>query len=97
MRKVYDRIVDMRGNLITVNAEKVGLGEIARIHKSNGQSTFASVLRFDEDLVTLQVFENTRKCERLPIAAYRPDIPFWDSKEKYQSRKKGQLHHECVR
>lgn len=60
MRKVYDRIIDMRGNLITVAAEGVRLGEVARIHKSNGTTTYASVLRFDDDLVTLQVFENTR-------------------------------------
>ena len=60
MRKIYDRIIDMRGNLITVAAEGVSLGEVARIEKRNGSSTFASVLRFDEDLVTLQVFENTR-------------------------------------
>lgn len=60
MRKVYDRIIDMRGNLITVAADGVSLGEVARIHKSNGTSTYASVLRFDDDLVTLQVFEATR-------------------------------------
>jgi len=60
MRKVYDRIIDMRGNLITVAAEGISLGEVAQIQKCNGTSTFASVLRFDEDLVTLQVFENTR-------------------------------------
>lgn len=60
MRKVYDRIIDMRGNLITVAAEGVSLGEVARIQKRNGTSTYGSVLRFDEDLVTLQVFENTR-------------------------------------
>jgi len=60
MRKIYDRIIDMRGNLITVAAEGVALGEVARIQKGDGTSTFASVLRFDEDLVTLQVFENTR-------------------------------------
>lgn len=60
MRKVYDRIIDMRGNLITVAAEGVSLGEVARIYKKNGTSTLASVLRFDDDLVTLQVFENTR-------------------------------------
>ena len=60
MRKVYDRIIDMRGNLIAVAAEGVSLGEVARIEKRNGSSTYASVLRFDEDLVTLQVFENTR-------------------------------------
>ncbi len=60
MRKVYDRILDMRGNLITVAAEGVCLGEMAAVHRANGTSTLASVLRFDEDLVTLQVFENTR-------------------------------------
>lgn len=60
MKKVYDRIIDMRGNLITVAAEGISLGEVARIKKRNGTSTYASVLRFDGDLVTLQVFENTR-------------------------------------
>jgi V/A-type H+/Na+-transporting ATPase subunit B len=60
MEVVYDRIIDMRGNLISVAAEGISLGELALIHKSNGEKTFASVLRFDDDLVTLQVFENTR-------------------------------------
>lgn len=60
MRKVYDRILDMRGNLITVQAERVQLGELAKIEKKKGTSTYASVLRFEEDLVTLQVFESTR-------------------------------------
>jgi V/A-type H+-transporting ATPase subunit B len=60
MRKLYDRIIDMRGNLITVSAEGVAMGEVARIHKGNGTTTLASVLRFEDDLVTLQVFENTR-------------------------------------
>ena len=50
----------MRGNLITVSAEGVRLGELARIYKANGTVTYASVLRFDDDLVTCQVFENTR-------------------------------------
>jgi V/A-type H+/Na+-transporting ATPase subunit B len=60
MKKMYDRIVDMRGNLITVIAENVSLGEMARVHKQNGRSTYASVLRIDGDVVTLQCFENTR-------------------------------------
>jgi V/A-type H+-transporting ATPase subunit B len=50
----------MRGNLLTVIAENVTLGEMARIHKHNGESTYASVLRIDGDKVTLQAFENTR-------------------------------------
>lgn len=57
---VYDRINDMRGNLITVTAEGVGLGELARIDFRDGRSVFASVLRIEGDQVTLQVFENTR-------------------------------------
>ncbi len=60
MRKVYDRIIDMRGNLITVAAENVSMGEIAKVHRRNGADVYASVLRIDEDLVTLQVFESTR-------------------------------------
>ena len=60
MRKVYDRILDMRGNLISVAAIGIGLGELAYVHKKDGTKTFASVLRFEKDLVTLQVFENTR-------------------------------------
>lgn len=60
MRKIYDRIVDMRGNLISVAAEGVSLGEVARVEKKSGASTYASVLKFDDDLVTLQVFDNIR-------------------------------------
>lgn len=60
MRKIYDRIVDMRGNLLTVMARGVSLGELAKVYKCNGTHTFASVLRIDEELVTLQCFESTR-------------------------------------
>ena len=60
MRKIHDRIVDLRGNLITVLAEGVSLGELARIHKHHGPPTYGSVLSIKEDLVTLQVFESAR-------------------------------------
>lgn len=60
MKKVYDRINNMRGNLITVTAEKVGLGELAEVHLSDGRTIFASVLQISGDQVTLQVFENSR-------------------------------------
>ncbi|NGX60723.1 MAG: V-type sodium ATPase subunit B [Chlamydiae bacterium] len=60
MKQVHDRINDMRGNLITVTAEGVTLGELARIDKRDGQSTYASLLRFDGDLATLQVFGGSR-------------------------------------
>jgi V/A-type H+-transporting ATPase subunit B len=60
MKKVYDKIVDMRGNLITVLAQNVSLGELARIQKQDGTTLYASVLRFEGEKVTLQAFENTR-------------------------------------
>lgn len=60
MKKVYDKINDMRGNLITVKADRVGLGELARIDLADGRMVLASVLSIDGDHVTLQVFQNTR-------------------------------------
>lgn len=60
MKKIYDKINDMRGNLITVTAEGVSLGELARIESQAGRSSYASVLRLDGDQVTLQVFGGTR-------------------------------------
>jgi V/A-type H+-transporting ATPase subunit B len=82
MRKIYDRIIDMRGNLITVAATGVCLGEVARIHKSNGTYTYGSVLRFDDDLVTLQVFENTRGIstgDRVVFLKKQMEVAFSDS------------------
>lgn len=60
MKFVHERIVDIRGSLITVHATDVALGELARIDRSNGRSTLACVIRLDGAKVTLQVFENTR-------------------------------------
>lgn len=60
MKVVYDRIKDMRGNLITVEAEGVALGELARIDLRDGRKVYASVIRIDGNQVTLQVFQNTR-------------------------------------
>lgn len=60
MKKTYDKIADMRGNLLSVKAEGVGLGELAHVLKQGGGKTYASVLSFDGDKVILQCFENTR-------------------------------------
>lgn len=60
MKKVYDRINNMRGNLITVTAEGASLGELAQVHLSDGTKVYASVLKIDGDQVTLQVFKSTR-------------------------------------
>lgn len=60
MRTVYDRIQDMRGNLIRLKARAVSLGELAKVELKDGSSAYASVLMIDGDDVTLQVFKNTR-------------------------------------
>jgi V/A-type H+-transporting ATPase subunit B len=60
MRTSYERIEAMRGNLITVLADNIGLGELARIDMKDGRSAYASVLRIDGNRVTLQVFQSTR-------------------------------------
>lgn len=60
MKTVYDRIQDMRGNLITVRAQGASLGELARVDLMDGRSIYASVLRIEGDEVTLQVFKSTR-------------------------------------
>lgn len=60
MKVVHDRINNMRGNLITVSAKQAVLGELARIEKRDGTSSLASVLRFEGDQATLQVFGGTR-------------------------------------
>lgn len=60
MKMVYERINAMRGNLITVTARGVSLGELARIDLRNGRSVYASVLRIEGEEVTLQVFQATR-------------------------------------
>lgn len=60
MNKIYDRIIDIRGNLITVIAKGVKMGELGKIHRKSGQTTFASVLSIDGEKVTLQAFESPR-------------------------------------
>lgn len=60
MKMVYDRIYDMRGNLITVRAKNVSLGELARVELRDGRQIYASVLRINGEEITLQVFQNTR-------------------------------------
>lgn len=82
MKIVHDRIVDMRGNLITVIAEGVGLGELARVELSDGRHIYASVLRIEGKKVTLQVFQNTRGIstgDRVTFLKHLMQVSFGDS------------------
>ncbi|EPP31373.1 V-type ATP synthase beta chain domain protein, partial [Chlamydia psittaci C1/97] len=53
MQTIYTKITDIKGNLITVEAEGARLGELAEIERVDGRSSYASVLRFDAKKVTL--------------------------------------------
>ncbi|MFY7842858.1 MAG: V-type ATP synthase subunit B [Rhabdochlamydiaceae bacterium] len=79
MRKVYDKIIDMRGNLITVMAKDVMLGELARVYKKDGRYVLATVLRIEGEKVTLQVFENSRGLatnDRITFLSKEMDLTF---------------------
>jgi len=60
MKKVYNRIHEIRGNLITILARGVKIGELAKVYRRSGRMTLASVLSIDKERVTLQAFESPR-------------------------------------
>jgi len=59
MRKVYNKILNIVGNVITVKATDVTYEELAEITTQRGKS-LAQVIKLDGDLVSLQVFAGSR-------------------------------------
>ena len=59
MRKVYHKIIQIVGNVITVEADNVGNDELAEVHTSRG-SSLAQVIRLQDNKVYLQVFAGSR-------------------------------------
>lgn len=59
MRKYYDKITRIAGNVLTVEAEGVGYDELAVITTERGTS-LAQVIRLESDQVSLQVFAGTQ-------------------------------------
>ena len=59
MRRVYNRIERIAGNVISVRAENVSYRELAQVASSRGVS-LAQVIRLQGDLVSLQVFAGSR-------------------------------------
>lgn len=59
MRKVYNKILNIVGNVITVRATDVAYEELAEITTQRGKS-LAQVIKLDGDLVSLQVFAGSR-------------------------------------
>ncbi len=59
MQKAYTNIIQIAGDVITVEAEGVGYSEIAQITTRSGVS-LAQVIRIDAKKISLQVFAGTR-------------------------------------
>jgi len=59
MRKVYHRIIQIAGNVITVEADNVSYNELAEVSTSRGVS-LAQVIRLQDNKVNLQVFAGGR-------------------------------------
>ncbi len=59
MQKAYTNIIQIAGDVITVEAESVGYSEIAQITTRRGIS-LAQVIRIDGKKISLQVFAGTR-------------------------------------
>ncbi len=59
MKKVYNKILSISGNVITVKAAGVAYEELAEITSARGKS-LAQVIKLDDDIVSLQVFAGSR-------------------------------------
>jgi len=59
MRKLYHRILQIAGNVITVEADGVAYNELAEVRGDRG-SSLAQVIRLDQQRVSLQVFAGSR-------------------------------------
>jgi V/A-type H+-transporting ATPase subunit B len=78
MRKYFDEIERIVGNVVTVRAEGVGFGELAIIHTSRGPS-YAQVIRLDGPRVSLQVFAGSQGVsnrDRIEFLHRPMQIPF---------------------
>ena len=59
MKKVYNKILSIVGNVISVRAEGVSNEELAEVRTRRGTS-LAKVIKIERDLVSLQVFAGSR-------------------------------------
>lgn len=59
MQKIYNRIIQIAGNVITVEAKDIGYRDLAEISTGTGKS-LAQVIRIDGEKVYLQVFAGAR-------------------------------------
>ena len=80
MRKYFDRITRVAGNVVTVEASGVGYNELAVVTTQNG-SSLAQVIHLSGDQVSLQVFAGTQGAstgDRVRFLGRAMEVPFSD-------------------
>jgi V/A-type H+-transporting ATPase subunit B len=80
MRKYFDEITRIAGNVVTVKATGVGYNELAVIDTPAGQS-LAQVIRLSGDEVSLQIFAGTQGVstgDRVRFLGKPMEVPFTD-------------------
>ena len=78
MRKYYDQITRIAGNVVTVAARGVGYDELAVVTGERGTS-LATVIRLEGDQVSLQVFAGTQgisTSDRVRFLGRPMQVPF---------------------
>ncbi|MCK5114526.1 MAG: V-type ATP synthase subunit B [Phycisphaerae bacterium] len=80
MRKYYDEITRVAGNVVNVTAAGIGYDELAVITTSRGDS-LAQVIRLEGDQVSLQIFAGTQGVstgDRIRFLSRPMQVPFSD-------------------
>ena len=80
MRKVYHKIIQIAGNVITVEADGVANNDLAEVTSARGTS-LAQVIKVDGDNVSLQVFAGARGIAtdaRVRFLGHPMQVPFSD-------------------
>ncbi len=80
MRKYYDEITRISGNVVTVTATGIGYDELATVTTRRGVS-LAQVIRLESDQVSLQVFEGTQGVstgDKIRFLGHPMQVPFGD-------------------
>ncbi|MCE5279873.1 MAG: V-type ATP synthase subunit B [Planctomycetaceae bacterium] len=80
MRKYFNEIMRIAGNVVTVGAENVGYEELAMI-VSQRRSSLAQVIHLESDQVSLQVFNGTQgisTSDRVRFLGRPMQVPFSD-------------------
>ncbi|MFO8010002.1 MAG: V-type ATP synthase subunit B [Dehalococcoidia bacterium] len=78
MRKYYDEITRISGNVVTVSATGIGYDELAVV-SSPTRTSFAQVIRIDADNISLQVFAGTQGIstgDRVQFLGRPMQVPF---------------------